>query len=286
MYYLETNSLISLKNKLQTLALSRKCYTSSLTIVEILKYMNERSFYVKRNLLLALRESTIRIDWDLPSYKSFSAFPASRNTGDKSDELKTIHAFILSSKSYEEFLKKQEETKIQTTIETISKYCGFFDSVLAEALSAARQMVPDVSKRQGKELFNFLTNNLYGIDTGELKNISRDSMLRLSLDRHSWMLALSENPSDPASIFSAIRSSYNGSLDAYFEVSSFYTLRKLMLQEDYRKNDTFDLTHFMYLQNRACKMTSDDNLVKYLARELLSGRARTVAELSKKLGIE
>lgn len=155
MYYLETNSLISLKNKLQQPVISSRCYTSSLSIVEILKYLNKRSFYVKRNLLLALKESTISIDWDLPSYKSFSAFPAVRNHGDKSDELKTIHALILNSESYEEFLKKQKQAKIQTTIETITKYCGFFDSVSTETLSGLRQMTQDITKKQGKTLFNF-----------------------------------------------------------------------------------------------------------------------------------
>ncbi len=76
MYYLETNAIIKLGKKLKAVTKSVKCYTSFLTIMELLKGTTEATYQSVRSRLQIIKDSGIRIDWYSPSRREIAAYTA------------------------------------------------------------------------------------------------------------------------------------------------------------------------------------------------------------------
>lgn len=69
--YLDTNVIITLGKKVSIIS---QCITSSLTIIELFKNLNNGNYIGKRSLFRTINEAKIFIDWDTPLQKLKSAF--------------------------------------------------------------------------------------------------------------------------------------------------------------------------------------------------------------------
>lgn len=264
-FYLETSSIRYFIHKLSLPFFQLNCFTSALTIIELITNL-EQDFEVRRRCLAGLIYNGIRIDWSLPEAVMCEAFPLIQIEEFRTKDLRRICFLIIGSATYGEFLIRERQEKLSHT----SWY--FKENDRLNNLTFT-----DASKFSIKEITNFLNDdNSHRIIPVEepIEIQRRDDFLKLhekyqEVNEGLTLLALSESyaiglkASDMDSTSEKIYNSYNGKVKYYITAYTYYNINKMARGNESNVNDRVDLQHFLYLRKyKNIIMVSNDKLIK------------------------
>jgi len=283
-YYLETNALRSLSKDFYKSENITNCFTSGLSIVELISGLNENEYYIRRKVLCNLINSNIDIDWELPDGIIGSAFPVISGIEYRIDDLKKICQIIIETQIYDIAYKKiQDNTKYNL------KYFSELDKVIPKIFIEATitgniEISKVLSENKLEELKlsedDLVENNLDLLNLYNTKhfNINYSIMIN-SIARRFARMIYPDDEVKQKIVETDIYNSYNHSIDHYIVAYSYYTIEKIKYKAIPAKNDIFDLQHLLYLKSyEDHKIVTNDNLLVKLCRHLFPGYLITIDE--------
>lgn len=273
MYYLETNAIRILANKLTGQSYLDKCYTSILSVCELLSGIkDEDTFNLRKGIISKVYLSKIPSDLDMPETKMYKAYGIQIDNG-ISDKVILLGFLCSSTKSYTEFIKRILHSNLTDYWEFLRKYDNSADIKFKESIKK-RQKDFDYSDPNMIPNFNHRWNNLS--DNQELKE-------RILYD---LIVYFAEEMLKPDSIIKVIDKSlkdliqeYDHSLDLYFLCIGAFTGEKIIFRNAPSRNDYFDLSHLKYLRNKSDIIVSNDLMLTKLVNKIHSNNILSTSDL-------
>lgn len=277
MYYLETSSLRQLINKLDKIIL-KQCFTSVLSIIELISGIIDESEYQKRkNILQNIINKKIFIDFNFPDDIILKAFPKISFEEFRLNDLNCICKLILISNSLSDYyIKEKEITNLKYKLDYFIGYDKRYNSTFISSTINGNKYINELFETKPISSLVF---------SDEEKKLSKKEILNLWQNKYKdiniacTLIAIVKGYGKK-NIYNNIDDSYykqeqdialsyNGSISFYIEIFSYYTMNKLIKSDQPKKNDIFDLQHFLYLRsNENIKIVSDDNLFYNICNEL------------------
>jgi hypothetical protein len=260
-YYLDTNALVSLRGHLS--ALRGTCFTSVLTLLEILKNTTAKNFERKREFVVPLLESQLPIDWATPNERVSLGFDVIKLRKQFKDQFRPMVEQFKYASSYDDF------------IQTVDHGVFSFDDI-----NATLQI-----------LVESLKSTLVSMQNACEPKLSIDQIRKLAVEQGYDGLAKTLEKRNAEHIYEAVKfhaelvskhlpedageftiplllTNYNGSLDRYFCAFAFYMRKRILFKESPKDNDLIDIQHLVYLRNRTCKIVTDDKMILDVCRSL------------------
>lgn len=254
MYYLETNSIRIFNKNLSTPFYLSNCYTSILSICELLAGIkDEKSFRERKGIIRMIYFSRILSDNDLPETKKYKAFGLSVNSN-VSDGIALLGALCIASESYQEF-QDQIPKHLLTEYWDFLKVYDNVDTKFKESYKM-RQEAFDYSDSNMAKDFNKRWDNLD--KNPELKSsILNDLIVYFAKSILEDKVVNTEGKS----LYNLVQS-YDHSLDIFFLCIGYFTGTKLIFRNAPSRNDYLDMAHLMYLSNPKSIIVSNDRMIR------------------------
>lgn len=263
MYYLETNSLRILANKILIKPYYlENCFTSILSVCELLSGItNDKTFTQRKGILRKVYFSKINADLDMPETKIYKAYriPLDSKINDK---IILIGALCIASKSYAEYLNVIQKSNLSEYWEFLKIYDKNSNIKFKESFQT-RQDNFDYSDPNMIPDFNNRWDNL---------NDNHDLRERILYD---LIVYFAESLIKPNSVIKVkdkslkdIINAYDHSLDLYFLCIGYFSGTKIIFKNAPSRNDFFDLSHLMYLRNKSDIIVSNDSMLLKLLNKI------------------
>jgi hypothetical protein len=273
MYYLETNAIRILSNKLKGQYYVDKCYTSVLSVCELLSGIkDEDTFNLRKGIISKVYLSKIPADLDMPETKMFKAYDIHIDNT-ISDKIILLGFLCVTSKFYTEFLTIIKQSNLIDYWEFLKKYDKSADIKFKESLKN-RQKDFDYSDPNLIPDFNQKWNNL------SINNELKERIL------YDLIVYFAEEKLKPDSIIKVIDKSlkdlireYDHSLDLYFLCIGAFTGEKIIFRNTPSRNDYFDLSHLMFLRNKSDIIVSNDSMLTKLMRKISPDNILSISDL-------
>jgi len=261
MYYLETNSLRILANKLKRAEILDNCYTSLLSICEILSGINDDSSWIERKgILTKVFISNIKTDLDLPETKLYKAYDIQINSKIP-DSILLIGGLLMKSQSYADFLDKIIQSYLAEYWAFLRIYDKNSDGFFKESFK----------DRQSN--FDYSDPNLIPNFNNRWDNLTDNPSLKLRI-LNDLIVYFAETHLKSNSVIKVNKSledlvkSYDHSLDIFYISIGYFTGTKILFKNAPSRNDYFDLNHLTYLRNRTDIIVSNDKMVIKIMKKL------------------
>jgi hypothetical protein len=273
-YYLETNALRQLSANLSQL--TSNCFTSGLSILELISGINEREFNLRKKVISNLFNSRIPIIWDLPEKVTARSFTEIDFIDYRTDGLKLICKTLIESDNLETLSQKIKNEKYDL---------AFFRNLDQHYSERFIKATSDGNNNLNKVLEKTKTKP-YGEFTFPVAKSFVDTLPENeNLNESITLFAITENLVDGIELDKGtqdidrtkIYDSYNGNINIFIKVFSNYTANKGKLRNIPAKNDFIDLHHLMYLGNNVgIAIVTNDKMLK---RE--NNQTLTIEEFNK-----
>lgn len=253
-YYLETNSLRKLNNQLG--AIKEICFTSALSIFELISGIREQDFHIRKVVIESIFNTGLEVIWLFPEEVTVNAFPGMEFQEDRIKPLKRLCQCLIESENISGFLEKASQGKYNLEFyQNLDKqYCSKFSSASLQGnknLKAIIESQNEDSLREFSKSFNgSLPYNHQVNNSITLKAIA--SNLKDSLELSSGELI------DEKKVYDH----YDGSINIFISAFSLFTAKKSAEFNTPSKNDFIDLYHLIYLgNNHNYFIVTDDKMI-------------------------
>lgn len=256
-YYLDTNAVQSLGEKLESLNL-KSVFTSIWTQIELVSAIkNENSFKRKRAALKHLQESGLYVDQTLSAYKRDMAFGAIERTNYTFDDFSNIILpMVLQSRDYNDLMERLDSHQLTEIFEKLKVLDGL-----------------------GSDGNYYLERNTWPIVDYENKwKGDKNNLLHESICYHADRLEERYGIPKELSIMC-----YDHTIDYFMLIHYYYVEQKKHSHDKMARNDMNDLYHLLYLKN-GCKLVTDDKgfqkYVNKMVEDLAIGTERFLIEIN------
>lgn len=305
-YYLDTNSIINLDEKLLLAPIRKRCFTSSLVISELLKNLKE-NFDRQKRLTDIIYRSQLKIDWNRFGCKFNEAFGIKQKGVKERSDFKTriLYNSLVKSTSIEELTENLNISKKPLFSESKEKGENFQDLFEAEKigfLNMATVLPGLFQKLENTRLKNFI-NSLQ--ESGKKTLSPEDYLTIIAKDIYSRPYQDKLQKLEDAHYFCRIDTNqysnsksqiefeleenekagidrlmvkYNHSLDFYIQAEVYYY--NTHTGKDVKRNDAYDLKHFLYIKKDQ-KILSDDRLVLEICTNCFSKNGEKLKDFIK-----
>lgn len=276
MYYLETNSIRIFSKHLSTPFYQSKCFTSILTVCELLSgIINNETFNKRKGILKRLYFSRIPSDLDMPETKLYKAYgiPVDNKTNEK---IMILGALCIACKSYTEIQAEIQKSYLTEYWEFLKIYDKSSDSKFKE------------SYQKQQDTFDYSDPNIIPDFKNRWNNLPKNRDLRERI-LYDLIVYFAETLLKPDSLIKAkdkslkdLISIYDHSLDLYFLCIGYFTGTKLIFKNAPSRNDYFDLCHLMYLRNKSDIIVSNDTMLLKLMKKIHPHNIKTTTDFESK----
>jgi len=229
---------------------------SYLNIFEILSGMNEKEYFIRRAMLRNVFSSKVEIKWKEPREILGSCFRVLRAEASDSTNHFKLAKEVCKCESYREAKGLQNELDIEQLIE-LDKKIG--EHANSEIESNYTRMVEEVGLSVRDEARKEIDNE-GGVLTLSLE--SKENILQQMISKHANLIYQMANGKNYGYTVDELIRSYDGTLDVYFCASIYCQIKKLIFGNALGKNDYFDVSHFLYIDQNIASIVSRDKLVK------------------------
>ncbi len=267
-YYLDTNVIIRLGNRILSPFIKENCYTSSLVIAELLKNLTKENFKGKKGTISNINSSEIKIDW------------------------RTIGEILLNS-----FAIEKEDNLFQIDFITKINFEALLKSESIDLYHENRNDIFDAyhginfpEKENGYKLrldfqFNYLIDNLmsdYSQKSDKIIHSLIENMNKINgkekLKFDTMKIKLLNSLKDLLFHNNKENILYDGKIDFFFKALFYYSKNNLSV----KKNDAFDLFHFLFI-NKGCILISEDKLIKGICNNNMNNNYMSYSNFNKYL---
>jgi hypothetical protein len=274
-YYLDTVTARTLSKELPKLKYNS--YTSALVILELISGINEREFYLRKQVIQNLFDCQFPIIWKLPETIRTEAFTIIEITETRSSGLKQICLELLKSENLKTLIAntKNEIYNIDFFKELDQMYSeGFIESTL-KGNDELKKIYNDQKVDNGEAFENYA------------KQLVKSLPSNVEINKAITIKAIAGKLSDLASndddhiSEEEIYNSYDNSIDTFLTAFSLFSSKKSAELSMPAKNDYVDLIHLLYLRNNPnCYIVTDDKMILNITPQ-----AKTIQEFKKINGI-
>tara|TARA_R110002124_G_scaffold287071_1_gene470144 strand:+ start:61 stop:900 length:840 start_codon:yes stop_codon:yes gene_type:complete len=276
-YYLETNSLRKLNNQL--LEIQDKCYTSSLSIFELISGISQEQFEIRKRVISNVLFSELYINWDFPEKIKIDSFPNLEIDERRVDDLKRLCEILIDSNNLEEFIELSNGLKYNYDFfnSLDSSYSKNFINATEAGNERLKSIYSNEKNKNGK-FFEKLAKEY-------VKSLPKTTKLNKSLTLTGLVNGIADslenisgkNTIDRDKLFYA----YNGNINIFIEAFSLFAGLKSADLNLPAKNDFIDLHHLLYLGNNSNNIIiSDDKLLLMITEQVLNTKEflKTITE--------
>ncbi len=255
MYYLETNSIRTLANKIIIKPnYLTNCFTSILSLCELLSgIIDDKSFIQRKGILRKIYFSRISADMDMPETKMFKAYGISFDS--KINDIALLGALCIASKSFSGYLDVIQKYTLSKHWDFLKIYDDNGNNVFRESI-IARCKVFDYSD---KNLISDFKNRWDNIKDD--KDLKEEILNELIVYHAESIMQMNSTADIKGKRINDVISSYDHSLDFYFLCSAYFLGSKIIFKDAPSKNDFFDLNHLMYLRCQTDIIISNDTML-------------------------
>jgi len=239
---------------------------------ELLSGLSEEEYLLRKAVITNVLESSIPIDWDFPLdllYKAFnfvdwaSGYPAAVK--------KACEAVATSSRleDVETELISDKETLSLSDLRALDYHLC---SKQIEEFRVGRDAFMEfVDAKEARKIYELINNKLFPEVTfpPQVVELFHREHKRFTIFQLAYHIANELQLGDISNTALTVFRSYNNTLDYYFDVTTYFFENRVVYNREPRRNDVFDIAHFMYLKNsKSTKIVSDDKLVKEICLNL------------------
>lgn len=275
MYYLDTVTIRKLSKELPQL--KHNCFTSALSIFELISGISEKEFYIRKQVLKNLFDSQVPIIWELPEAMKAYAFPIIEIKESRVLGLKKICFELLRSESLETLIlnTRNEIYNVSFFNQLDGIYSrGFIESTIKG--NDTLKKIYNAEREKNGELFeNFSKNFVKSLQSNEEMNNF------ITLQAIASYLSDFASKSNDIVTQEELVKSYNNGINTFIKAFSLFTAQKSAELGNPAKNDFVDLHHLLYLGNNPnYYIITDDKMVIKITKQ-----AKTILEFKKINGI-
>ena len=272
MYYLETNSLRQLHAKLADSSFCKRCYTSSLSLFELLSGISDKEYVLRKAVITNVLQSSILIDWDFPLDLLYKAFEFVTWESGYPNAIKKACETVAASSDLSEVTSGLVSGKETLSLSDFGAMDDYLSSKQIELFRIGREAFEKmIDADTAKKIYDLLNNSLYPEFPfpQEVIELFRREKIKFTMFQLAVEIAKELNLGDITTTAFSVFATYNQSLNYYFDVISYFFENRVVYNRQPGRNDVFDIAHFMYLKNsRSTKIVSDDKLVKEICLKL------------------
>lgn len=264
-FYLETSTVRALGGKIRNLKDDREYFTSALSLVELLSAAqgSDRSYRAAKQILLAIEERKIPIDWTLPEGKLGNSFDYLLHKEMRASDLAKIAETLRESDDHASFLKKEQDANLKYGLGFLCHYDNSFGIQFTKATIAGNKDIKDtISKQKGDSIFPQEELDLPIKDFCKLLN---SKYFELNKSLSVWAIAgvMATWIEDPVTdeTTAKIYNSYNWQTERHIIAYTYYCTEKTGTQDQPGRNDHLDLSHFMYLGWDDILVSNDKDMI-------------------------
>ena len=281
-FYLETNAIYSVSKFLPA---DKKishalCYSSFLTVFELLSGIKPVQYNKRRAALLKLLESGIKIDWTTPREILTKAFSVAGITDSLGNVVQKIADVVCKCSDYTEAESTCNKMSLPWGLEDIvgaDKFMSLHDQKDRQKMT--EKFKQDCSKKTIAELRDMVFQKKDGkllIDSHFQKKNEED-ILRMQTEFITRNL-----PGPNTDIkYASVMQSYDGSLKWYLGAAAYIQAKDLICGGTPAADDFFDMSHFLYVRDDHDVMVSDDKLMEEICNALWPAQHVTVKKLKE-----
>lgn len=254
-YYLDTNAVQSLGLKLRNIPANKGVYTSVLTIMELLKRIeDEDSFKKKTGPIVQLLNCQVFIDPLQAPFVIQDAFGINYEIPVEFDNIEKIIAIACKSKNYELFNESMQNEGLTELFNGLKTLFKTGNDRFKEGLA------------QYNEKGDLAANRIMFKERWE-GNVNRQNRLCEVINYYAEKQSVKCN----RSILDLLLS-YDHSIDLFMLINYYYDEMKNYCRELAADNDGFDIQHLLYLR-KGCKLVTDDRGFQKYVNEVFEGLA-------------
>lgn len=280
-YYLETNSLRQLISKVDIEFIRKSTFTSILALMEIASgIIDEKSFQLRKAILSKFLNSKLTFCVNLPETVYFNAFGFNLNDKKMTDGIGRVLFRLIETDTYEVFVNQIEDSDDKDYFTFLREFDSrpprIFRENFSDHIDQARKepgfkaLIEEFSKRWNSK-DPFFAEEFYNVIldyyVAQLHNHQKE------ITPH-WIRSVNE-----------IKNSYDHSIDIFLIMSSLYSDQRISHGSLPAKNDYFDLSHMIYLDDLSMKIVTDDKLFHQLFIHSFSQNILTVKSFIQKISI-
>lgn len=278
--YLETNAVRFLCNKLELPFIKTKCFTSSLTVLELLTGL-ERDFRIRKKCVSEVLKHNIAIDWMFPDTIKAKAFSCYKDEDLRVKDLQKLFVLLPLTNSFDEYKERASKLYLEFDLNYFMEADRFYNKNFVKGSIDIIQEVPALLEREVEERTIPLDKQKLIIDTradffklhGEHR-VFNEGLTILTLCDH-----YADNDEEKAE---RIYNSYRGGISYYITAYSYYNILKISKGNISSENDRADLEHFLYLRNRPeIAIVSNDKLIRSICETFWPEKCINPAALLK-----
>ena len=261
-YYLETNAIYNvskflIKDKKISQVL---CYSSFLTVFELLSGITPEQYNKRRSALLHLLESGIKIDWATPREILTKAFSVAGIKDSLGNTVQRMADVVCKCSDYLEAESMCKKTSLPWVLDDIvgaDKFMSSYDK--NDRLKMAKKFRQEYDKKIISELRALVfqkKDNKSSIDLN-FQEKNEAGILR----KHAEFIAQQLPGPNTEEKHTTVMKSYNGSLKWYLGTAAYIQAKDLLCGGTPAADDFFDISHFLYIHDEYDVMVSDDKLM-------------------------
>jgi len=250
MKYLETNALRSLASKLVEKNFILEKHTSVLSIIELISgIFDEKSFILRRSILLKVINSNISIDPYTPELKIFNSFGYFTNPVEFYSSIQHLIRKILDSRTFIDFENHLRINHLDEIWLFTKKYDYNAEFHFKESVKSRFD-----NRNIKQNIYEFENRWQFG-DFQKFKNLAVEYLANVVNRRWTYtkIRPLKE-----------VVNAYDSSIDIYLLAIAFYLDKKITHNDFPAKNDYCDLNHLLYLNRPFDQIVTDDKMLKSL----------------------
>lgn len=266
-YYLETNALRKLNSKL--FEIKNECYTSSLSIIELISGINEKQFEIRKKVISNLILSNFNINWDFPEKIKIESFPSLDFEEGRVNDLKKLCEYLIESKDLDAFVSVSRE--LYHNLDFFRTLDSDYSKDFIDATESGNDELKAIYSREKKLNGKFYEDHAKKY----VKSLPQASEFNESLTLFGIVVGVAEylelNSGENTINKEKLFNEYNGNIDAFIESFSLYSGLKQAELNSPAKNDYVDLHHLLYLGNgKKSKTVTDDKLLLKITGQVLN----------------
>lgn len=273
-YYLETNSLRKLNNRLNDI--KEISFTSALSIFELISGIREQDFHIRKGVIESIFKFELEVIWLLPEEVTVNAFPGMEFQEDRIAPLKKLCQYLIESKNMNDFLKKASKGKYN--IEFFKNLDAQYSSKFVQATIVGNKDLKTIIESQNED---------YLIEFS--KHYNKSLPVNHQVNNSITLKAITSNLKDALELSSGelidekkIYDHYNGSINIFISAFSLFSAKKGAEFNTPAKNDFIDLYHLIYLGNNQDHfIVTDDKMISENTTQVIK-ISKFIEQISKR----
>lgn len=274
-FYIETNSAIKLSNRRNNFFIKDNCFTSILTLCELLTGLDEEVFCLKKKALNFIFDSGVFIDWEMPHKKQHESFGFfNEKYGLTKDSILLFSDIMKKSASFSAFQNAILNYDKEYII--LENYDNAFDSYIRKGIDENINAFSSVFSRQ--QGINECDNIIAMLKAGGESFITVRNAMHIVMAEHLFSSELNRDIKRP---LEEIVNFYKGNIDIFVIILGVYSLYKVSRKEAPARNDYIDIFHLVYLVDST--IISDDTIYKKYMTDIFPNNIISTFEFVQKL---